>query len=141
MRKITYIAVFTNNETIVFPQTLIYMIQQLRKTALLLKILLLLMAIESSNSCYAQNKTLTIFEIAGKVTDSRTGEPIANASVSLDFKKSGFISDTLGVFKLYLPNGEYVVKVSAVGYKPFRTRVVLTKNVQLNIELDEISKP
>jgi hypothetical protein len=74
MRKITYIAVFTNNETIVFPQTLIYMIQQLRKTALLLKILLLLMAIGSSNSCYAQNKTLSnLLEIAGKVTDSRTG--------------------------------------------------------------------
>jgi hypothetical protein len=78
MRKITYIVVFTNNETIVFPQTLIYMIQQLRKTALLLKILLLLMAIGSSNSCYSQNKTLSnLLEIAGKVTDSRTGEPIA----------------------------------------------------------------
>lgn len=141
MRKITYLAVFTNNETIVFPQTLIYMIQQLLKTALLLKILLLLVAVESSNSCYAQNKTLTnLLEIGGKVTDSRTGEPIANASVSLDFKKSGFISDSLGVFKLYLPNGEYVVKVSAVGYKPFRTRVVLSKNVQLSIQLDEISK-
>ncbi len=123
------------------PQILIYMIQQLRKTAILLKILLLFLVIGSSKPSFSQNKVLNnLLEIRGKVIDSRTGEPLPNASIFLDFKKSGFISDSTGAFLLYLPNGEYVIKVSALGYKAYRTRVNLSKNVSLNIELDEVSK-
>ncbi|MFY7826537.1 MAG: TonB-dependent receptor [Flectobacillus sp.] len=117
------------------------MIQQLRKTAILLKILLLFLVIGSSKPSFSQNKVLNnLLEIRGKVIDSRTGEPLPNASIFLDFKKSGFISDSTGAFLLYLPNGEYVIKVSALGYKAYRTRVNLSKNVSLNIELDEVSK-
>lgn len=88
----------------------------------------------------SQNTSPQFFTIEGVVTEYGTEMPIRGATLSLDFRKSGYITDSLGRFKIYLPPGEYVIKVSSVGYKSYRTRLLLQKDEQLKIELEDVSK-
>ena len=61
-------------------------------------------------------QTTSLPALFGKVIDASTGEPLKGADISVDFKKSGVTTDTLGNYRVYLPYGEWVVKVSYVGY-------------------------
>ena len=88
----------------------------------------------------AQDGDFKLPSIQGKVTDSKTGEPIIGASISLDFKKSGFITDSTGFFKMYMPVGEYIIKISHVGYKPFRIKTQLKTDQRLDVSLDDVTK-
>lgn len=88
----------------------------------------------------AQNREIKLPMIDGKVIDSKTGEPIVGATISLDFKKSGITTDSTGYYQLFLPNGEYIIKVSHVGYKPFRVKFTLTADKRLDVELEDVTK-
>lgn len=78
--------------------------------------------------------------ISGKVIDAQTGEPLRSADISVDFKKSGVHTDSLGNYRIYLPYGEVVIKYSHVGYNPFRTKVYLKGDVTLDVELNDVTK-
>ena len=78
--------------------------------------------------------------LSGQVIDAQSGEPLVGAVISVDFKKSGSISDAKGLYKISLPVGEYVVKVSNVGYNPFRTKVYIKGDMTLNVELNDVTK-
>ena len=85
-------------------------------------------------------QTTTLPAVYGRVIDAQTGEPLKGAVIALDFKKSGTKTDSLGNYKVHLPYGEYVIKISYVGYNPFRTRIQLKKDEQLNVELNDVTK-
>ncbi|MEY2793192.1 MAG: hypothetical protein RJA76_1184 [Bacteroidota bacterium] len=88
----------------------------------------------------AFSQTTTLPAIYGKVIDAQTGEPLKGAVIALDFKKSGTKTDSTGKYKIHLPFGEYVLKISYVGYNPYRTRVNLKKDQELNVELNDVTK-
>ncbi|MBB6003986.1 TonB-dependent receptor [Arcicella rosea] len=88
----------------------------------------------------AQNAEFKLPLLTGKITDSKTGEPIVGVTIFLDFRKSGIITDTTGRFNIYLPKGDYVLKFSHVGYKPYRTKITLKGNTTFDLALDDVSK-
>lgn len=100
--------------------------------------LLLLVLFGVYSNLSAQEYTLPL--LSGQVTDAQSGEPLVGAVISVDFKKSGSISDAKGFYKISLPVGEYVVKVSNVGYNPFRTKVYIKGDMTLNVELNDVTK-
>src|SRR5579859_3982107 len=61
--------------------------------------------------------------LAGTVTDSITGKPLAGVSVYLNNTSKGTVSASDGVFRLSLPPGTYQLVVSAVGYATALTEV------------------
>jgi hypothetical protein len=91
-----------------------------------------------STNLFAQDHLLPV--LSGKVIDAQSGEPIIGAAISVDFKKSGAISDANGLYKISLPYGEYVLKVSSVGYNPYRTKVYMQSNLEINVELNNVTK-
>jgi hypothetical protein len=91
-----------------------------------------------SFSIFAQEHQLPI--LSGKVVDAQSGEVIVGATISVDFKKSGAVTDANGIYKLSLPYGEYVLKVSSVGYNPYRTKVYMQSNLEINVELNNVTK-
>src|SRR5437868_8197947 len=55
--------------------------------------------------------------LAGKVTDSKTGEPISNASVYFSDLKLGGSTDSTGKFFIKnIPVGKHLIEVSHIGY-------------------------
>lgn len=100
--------------------------------------LLLLGLIGVYTNLSAQEYNLPI--LSGQVIDAQSGDPLIGAVISVDFKKSGATTDAKGFFKIPLPVGEYIVKVSNVGYNPFRTKIYVKADVVLNVELNDVTK-
>jgi hypothetical protein len=100
--------------------------------------LLLLGLISVYTNLSAQEYNLPV--LSGQVTDAQSGDPLVGAVISVDFKKSGSITDAKGSYKLSLPVGEYVVKVSNVGYNPYRTKIYVKADMVLNVELNDVTK-
>ena len=105
---------------------------------LLLRVLPILLLIAGSQFSIAQTTTLP--SIYGRVLDAQTGEPLRGADISVDFKKSGVSTDSSGRYRLYLPFGEYVLKVGHVGYNPYRTKFYLKADFELNVQLNDVTK-
>lgn len=100
--------------------------------------LLLLGLISVYTNLSAQEYNLPV--LSGQVIDAQSGDPLIGAVISVDFKKSGATTDANGFFKIPLPVGEYIVKVSNVGYNPFRTKIYVKADMVLNVELNDVTK-
>ncbi len=100
--------------------------------------LLLLGLIGVYTNLSAQEYNLPV--LSGQVVDAQSGDPLVGAVISVDFKKSGSTTDAKGNYKLSLPVGEYVVKVSNVGYNPYRTKIYVKGDLVLNVELNDVTK-
>jgi len=79
---------------------------------------------------YAQNYT-----ISGYIRDSASGENIIGATILEPSKTRGTITNAFGFYSLTLSEGNYLLKVSYVGYQPAELEVDLHQNVTLNINL------
>ena len=63
------------------------------------------------------------FSVSGLVTDAKTGQPLAGASVFCQNTTTGTISKSDGSFSLRLPNGGYDMVVSYTGYETQMIRI------------------
>lgn len=98
-----------------------------------------------SNRIYSQNNADNVYVVSGIITDSNTGKPISGASIVVDYKKTGVISDSLGYYILRLPAYNqsglpYLLKFDHISYKPHREKVFLRRNENIDVKLDEVSK-
>lgn len=76
------------------------------------------------------------FSISGKISEKNSGSALIGASVSLENTYSSTHSDASGNYILKnLKPGNYLVKVSFLGYKTLERSVNLNGNISLNLEL------
>lgn len=77
------------------------------------------------------------FNVAGKVSDQSTGEPIAGAKVYIPQTGKGALVDANGNFTISnLPPNTYTIVASFIGYKPQEKEFVINNApVKLNFEL------
>lgn len=72
----------------------------------------------------------------GKVTDSKTGEVLAGASVQFPDLKVGSTTNQQGIYKLQnIPSGKYLVEVSFTGYASIVESIVLNGNTERDFAL------
>ncbi len=102
-----------------------------------LLIALLVLLWFGENKVFSQGRTVSF---SGEIIDAVTGKPVGGASVSIDYQKVGVLSDSLGHFYFRLQQGDYKIKITHLGYKPFRTNAVLTKDFVLKASLEEVTK-
>jgi hypothetical protein len=83
-------------------------------------------------------------KVEGKITDSRTSQPIAGASVNVDNSAKGTITGTDGNFAVSLSSGaSHIITVSFVGYKTKEiSDITVTPNqtLTLNVVLEIAAK-
>lgn len=89
------------------------------------KIILLLVLFIFSEKSYSQEGRLQ-----GYVKDSVTHEPLAKASIVVDYRKllTSTVTDSSGKFSISLPIGNHVVVVRYLGYVPIRILVYVGSN-------------
>jgi len=79
--------------------------------------------------CYSQGK---VSSIKGVITDSASGQPLEQASVSLIHRANSFVikqvfSDKNGFELTRVGTGDYLISISFVGYRPDTIRVAVEK--------------
>ncbi|MET0392150.1 MAG: TonB-dependent receptor [Chitinophagaceae bacterium] len=79
----------------------------------------------------------TRLSISGKITDARTGEPLAGATVHFPDLRRGAASGTDGGYTIAnLAPGKYLVEISHLGYSSLIETVELAAGMQKDFRLD-----
>ncbi|RFM27375.1 TonB-dependent receptor [Deminuibacter soli] len=79
------------------------------------------------------------YTISGAVRSKKSGESIIGATVTVQGKNTGVVTNDYGFFSLTLPQGRYTVIIAAVGLQAQQIEVDLNKNTELNTQLQEES--
>ena len=97
------------------------------------KQVLLLVLLFIATALFAQGKK---FSISGNIKDSADGEDLIGAEVIISGTRTGTVSNAYGFYSLSLPQGDYTLAFSYVGYKRKEVRVELNEDTRLNLTLD-----
>ena len=96
-----------------------------------------LLAQNQENKSTVPRKQNIRISLAGKITDSKTGEALAGASIYFSDIKNGAISNDKGIYKISnLSPGRYVVEISFLGYTSFVDHIDLKGDVQKDFTLN-----
>ena len=76
------------------------------------------------------------FTVSGNITDSATGEDLIGATVHVEELRTGTTTNVYGFYTLTLPDGQYRLIVSFIGYEQHTQMIDLTQNIRLNIGLE-----
>ena len=75
------------------------------------------------------------FTLSGYLKDSETNEVLIGATVRIDGKPIGTVSNSYGFYSLTLPSGNYQLKYSYIGYKSKTIPVALNNNQDISQKL------
>ena len=77
------------------------------------------------------------FTISGFITDRKSGERLIGASIYLPDKKLGTTSNVYGFYSITLEEDSLNFQVTYSGYSPFNALVQLTRDLDVNIEMEQ----
>ena len=84
---------------------------------------------------HAQQTRVSIY---GTVTDQRTGESLAGATIHIEnTKHNGTVTNSYGYFSITVPEGQYKLRVQFIGYDSKEFYVSARENTLANISLAE----
>ncbi|HLF53055.1 TonB-dependent receptor [Flavobacterium sp.] len=98
-----------------------------KKTIILLTVLL------SAISSFSQEK----FTLSGIITDAASNETLIGVNVTVASLNANATTNEYGFYSITLPNGDYKVAVSYIGFQSVETTISLSKNTKLNFSLNE----
>lgn len=87
---------------------------------------------EQNNKISIQNKLVTL---NGFIRDESTGEILIGSSVYVAELNTGTITNAYGFFSITVPEGNYHLRITYVGYYPDSLSINLTENKTVNIAL------
>jgi hypothetical protein len=96
--------------------------------------LLFLCCVSFTEVLYAQKHT-----VSGYISDASSGEELISATIYIKELKTGTVTNTYGFYSLNLPNGEYTVTYSFIGYSSQEFSINLKEDVKKNVELRPIA--
>ena len=77
------------------------------------------------------------YSVHGTVKSARTGEVLIGATVMVARNDAATVTNNYGFYSLTLPAGNYSLQVSAIGMRLKELPISLTKDMQLDIALEE----
>ena len=81
------------------------------------------------------------FTVSGTITDKKNGETVIGASVYVkDNLSVGVTTNSYGFYSISLPQGDYTIIVSYMGFENVEEKISITGNVKKNFALSENSK-
>ncbi|WP_375578757.1 TonB-dependent receptor [Marivirga tractuosa] len=97
-----------------------------------LKLTLFFLLFSTAFITVAQNH----FTISGYITDASSAEILIGANVALNYPSTGTVTNNYGYYSLTLPEDEYTLYISYVGYEPIQLEIKLENDQTQNIKLD-----
>ncbi len=98
--------------------------------------LFIVLLVLSTSSLFAQKK----HTISGTIKDIKTGETVVGAIVEVKGQNIGAVTNEYGFYSLTLPEGDYTIVISYLGYGKIEKVIQLNANLKIDLELDEEAK-
>jgi hypothetical protein len=80
--------------------------------------------------CTLNSLSQSAYQAEGRVIDFDTRQPLKGVSVIIRESKRGTVTNDSGYFNIIVPNREFTLNFSAVGYVRYHTRVDLSENTK-----------
>jgi hypothetical protein len=100
--------------------------------SLKIRLIILFSALSLANLLAQNPKKNTI---SGYIKDDSSGEYLIGASVYLKETFQGVSTNTYGFYSLTVPEGEYTVVVSYLGFEEYTQKINLNKDFRINVSL------
>lgn len=82
---------------------------------------------------FAQDK----YTLSGVISDEKTNETLIGVSIIIDELRTGTSTNEYGFYSITLPEGNYTVRISYLGYQEIQTSVNLNQNTKTNFSIKE----
>jgi TonB dependent receptor/CarboxypepD_reg-like domain/TonB-dependent Receptor Plug Domain len=83
------------------------------------------------------NTTKNWVQLTGYVKDSKNGEPIYGATISIDSSNLTFITDQFGYYSIKIKKGKSAITISSVGMKESRRQLNVLGDGNLDIDMQD----
>ncbi|MDD3877076.1 MAG: TonB-dependent receptor [Bacteroidales bacterium] len=88
--------------------------------------------------CFMPYWVMSQFSISGKLSDNEKSNPLPFGHISVENTYIVVSSDIDGLYKINnLPQGQYVIRASYLGFETLKKEVNLTENIVLNFDLKQ----
>lgn len=77
------------------------------------------------------------YTLSGTVTETSSNETLIGVTLAIPELKTGVTTNEYGFYSITLPEGEYQILVSYLGFKDNLKTVLLNQNTKLDFQLDE----
>jgi hypothetical protein len=91
------------------------------------------------NSCllaFSQQK----YTISGTISEAASNETLIGVTVAVPELRTGVTTNEYGFYSITLPEGEYRLQVSYLGFKEIAQTIGLSQNLKLNIKMEEAAE-
>ncbi|WP_405265828.1 TonB-dependent receptor [Cellulophaga sp. Ld12] len=90
----------------------------------------------NSFSGFSQEK----FSLSGTISELKSNETLIGVTIAVPQLATGVTTNEYGFYSLALPEGEYTLEISYLGYKTLSKTISLTQNTKLNLQLEEAAE-
>jgi len=95
--------------------------------------LLMAVLLCTSSLVFSQNS----HTISGYIKDTATGEELLGVTIYVEEIRNGVVSNHYGFYSITLPEGEYNLIMSFIGYETNKQTITLDKDLSINFSLTE----
>ena len=82
---------------------------------------------------------LSATKISGSIKNSANGNYIPNANIYFSEYQGGTISDAYGFFEIEVPQGQYIINIKNIGFRPYSSLLKITdEDISLSIDMDPV---
>lgn len=96
-----------------------------------MKKILTLLLFFGSVALFAQEK----FTLSGTISEEDSGETLFGVNVIIPALETGTVTNQYGYYSITLPEGEYEVYYSSIGFSTQKTQISLSENLKQNLTL------
>lgn len=103
----------------------------------ILPTILLFIALGISFIVIGQQKRYTI---SGTVLEASSNESLIGVTILVQPLRTGVVTNEYGFYSITLPEGEYNIQISYLGYRTVNQNIILSENIRLNIFMEEAAE-
>ena len=99
----------------------------------------LLFLLVLSSGVFAQ-ETKQKFTLSGTIANKSNNETLIGVNIIIPEANTSFTTNSYGFYSITLPQGEYTIVISYMGFENIEEKVTLTSNVKKNFSMEEAGK-
>lgn len=80
------------------------------------------------------------YTLSGTISEASSNETLIGVNIIIPKLQTGIVTNEYGFYSITLPEGNYEILISYVGFKDIRTTISLDKNISKNFSLEETSE-
>lgn len=80
------------------------------------------------------------FTLSGTISEAASNETLIGVTIAIPELKTGVVTNEYGFYSLTLPEGDYRIQISYLGFKDVVQSITLDKSLKLNIQMVEAAE-